>query len=136
MTAPQLSSLQSFLNDQVRIVGRVDEPWFVATDVAKVLGISNSRDMTSELDDDELGVALTDTSVGKRSIVIISESGLYQCAFKSRKHKARLFAKWVTKEVLPSLRRKGYYELEVKYEFKIETIEDSVNDRVEEEIDR
>jgi len=130
----QLLSFQSFLNDEVRILGTVDEPWFVATDVAKVLGISNSRDMTSELGDDELDVALTDMRVGKRSAVIISESGLYQCAFKSRKHKARLFAKWVTKEVLPSLRRKGYYELEAKYESKIETIENSVNERLHEEI--
>ena len=108
----QILSLQSFLNDQVRILGTVNEPWFVATDVAKVLGITNSSDMTLALDDDDLGVGLTETSVGKRTVVIISESGLYQYAFKSRKHKARLFAKWVTREVLPSLRRKGYYELE------------------------
>jgi prophage antirepressor-like protein len=70
----QLLSLQSFLNDgrspssaeEVRIVGAVDEPWFVCTDVAKVLGISNSRDMTLALDDDDLGVALTDTLRGKQ----------------------------------------------------------------------
>jgi prophage antirepressor-like protein len=138
----QILLLQSFLNDgrspssadQVRILGTADEPWFVATDVAKVLGISNSRDMTLALDDDDLRCGLTDTLGGKQTVVIISESGLYQCAFKSRKHKARLFAKWVTREVLPSLRRKGYYELEAKYESKIETIENSLNERVNEEI--
>ena len=45
-----------------------------------------------------------------------------------------MFARWVTKEVLPSLRQKGYYELEVKYEAKIETIENSLNERVNKEI--
>jgi len=52
---------------------------------------------------------------------------------KSRKHKARLFAKWVT-NVLPSLRRKGYYELEARYKSKTETLENTVNDRVKREI--
>jgi hypothetical protein len=66
----QILSLQSFLNDQVRILGTVNEPWFVATDVAKVLGITNSSDMTLALDDDDLGVGLTETSVGKHWLIM------------------------------------------------------------------
>lgn len=87
------------------------EPWFVAADVCQVLGISNNRDAVTRLDDDERkdGVGITDT-VGRRNYVtVVSESGLYSLIFQSRKPEARKFRKWVTGEVLPSIRRKGFY---------------------------
>lgn len=87
------------------------EPWFVATDVCQVLGISNNRDAVSRLDDDEKqdGVGITDTVGRKNYVTVVSESGLYALVFQSRKPNARKFRKWVTSEVLPSIRRKGYY---------------------------
>lgn len=86
------------------------EPWFVAKDVCQVLGIANHKDAVSRLDDDERqGVGITDP-LGIRQIAnAVSESGLYSLIFQSRKPEARKFRKWVTSEVLPSIRKKGYY---------------------------
>lgn len=85
------------------------EPWFVANDVCTVLSIANPRDATRSLDEDEKGVAITDTLGGPQETVIVNESGLYALIFKSRKSEARRFRKWVTSEVLPAIRRTGSY---------------------------
>lgn len=85
------------------------EPWFVAKDVCQVLGISKSRDAISRLDDDERGALLMDTPGGKQTMATVNESGLYNLIFQSRKPVARKFKRWVTSEVLPSLRRYGRY---------------------------
>ncbi len=91
-------------------------PWFVAADVCRVLEISNSRDAVASLDEDErMTVANTDGHPGQRggaqSYNLLSESGLYALIFKSRKAEARAFRKWVTKEVLPSIRKTGGYSI-------------------------
>lgn len=93
----------------IRIIDRAGEPWFVMTDVCRVLGITNSRDAASRLDDDERGVGNTDTFTGAKDVTIITESGLYALILTSRKPAARAFAKWVTGTVLPSIRRTGAY---------------------------
>lgn len=100
----------NFEDKQVRILTIDGEPWFVAADVCAVLSIANPRDATSRLDDDEKGVAQTDTLGGKQSISIISESGLYSLVLRSDKPQARPFRKWVTSEVLPAIRKTGRYE--------------------------
>lgn len=73
------------------------------------LGIANSRDAIRDLDEDEKGVVITDTPGGPQEMVIISESGLYKTTFKSRKAEAKAFTKWVTAEVLPTIRKTGAY---------------------------
>lgn len=93
----------------VRVVGNADYPWFVAKDVCAALGIANYRDATSSLEDDEKGVALTDTLGGAQEMLIVNESGLYALIFRSRKTQAMVFRKWVTSEVLPAIRRTGGY---------------------------
>lgn len=100
----------------VRVMMRDDQPWFVAADVCRVLEIANPRDAVSGLDEDEkMTVANTDGHSGQRggaqSFNLISESGLYALAFKSRKPEAKTFRKWVTAEVLPALRQTGKYEV-------------------------
>lgn len=85
------------------------EPWFVASDVAIVLGYSHVPHMTRMLDDDEKGVQNLDTPGGKQSMTVISESGLYTCILKSRRPEAKQFRKWVTSVVLPSIRKDGAY---------------------------
>lgn len=85
------------------------EPWFVATDVCQVLGISNNRDAVSRLDDDEKATSALPTQFGVKDMWLVSESGLYSLIFQSRKAEAKKFRKWVTSEVLPSIRKKGYY---------------------------
>ncbi len=87
------------------------EPWFVAQDVCKVLGLSKHRDAIATLDDDEKRSrpVQMDGAAGSRVMTIINESGLYSLIIQSRKPIAKAFKKWVTSEVLPSIRKYGYY---------------------------
>ena len=84
-------------------------PWFVAKDVCDVLGIGNSRQATSYLDDDERCVTTNDTPSGRQEMCVINESGLYSLVLRSRKPEAKAFKKWVTSEVLPNIRATGGY---------------------------
>lgn len=93
----------------VRNVVIKGEPWFVAKDVCDILGLTNSRKATAGLDDEEKGVTISDTPGGQQSLTIINESGLYSLIMQSRKPEAKAFKKWVTSEVLPSIRKYGYY---------------------------
>lgn len=101
----------SFDNAIVRIVVRDDEPWFVAADVSGVLGYRSANDMTRNLDEDEKGTQIVRTLGGEQEMVTINESGLYSAVLKSRKPEAKRFKKWVTAEVLPSIRKTGRFEV-------------------------
>lgn len=102
----------SFDNTEIRVVtDERGEPWFVATDVATILDYNHVPHMVRLLDEDEKGVRIVDTPGGPQEVTIISESGLYACILKSRKPDAQRFRKWVTAEVLPSLRRTGAYRI-------------------------
>ncbi len=96
-----------------RVIERDGEPWFMAKDVCRILGISwkgsgNTGSLAS-LGDDEKGVVTTDTPGGDQEVGVINESGLYTLIFRSRKPTAVKFRKWVTSEVLPAIRRTGSY---------------------------
>lgn len=93
----------------VRVVTINDEPWFVASDVASILGHSEAYAMTRTLDDDEKGPHTVRTPGGNQSMVVISESGLYSAILRSRLAQARPFRRWVTSEVLPQIRKTGSY---------------------------
>jgi prophage antirepressor-like protein len=95
--------------NQVRTVQRDGDPWWVLKDVCAVLDIGNSRDVTARLDEDEKGVDSIDTPGGKQELTVISESGLYSVILLSRKPEARRFKRWVTHDVLPTIRRHGMY---------------------------
>lgn len=95
----------------VRVITRNNQPWFVANDICQALGHTNPRKAVADhLDDDEKGVTSSDTLGGKQQLTIISESGLYALILRSRKPEARKFAKWVTSEVLPTIRKTGSYQ--------------------------
>lgn len=101
----------NFGTHAVRVITRDNQPWFAAVDVCNALGYRNSRKAVADhLDDDERGVTTSDTLGGNQQLTIISESGLYALVLRSRKPEARKFAKWVTSEVLPSIRQTGGYE--------------------------
>ncbi|MEI6656783.1 MAG: BRO family protein [Verrucomicrobiota bacterium] len=98
------------LNASVRIIERDDQPWFVAKDVCDVLGILQTGPAIEKLDTDEVTqIHLTDALGREQKTYIISESGLYALILRSDKAAARTFRKWVTSEVLPSLRKDGFY---------------------------
>ena len=94
---------------EVRTVMRDNEPWWVLKDVCDVLGIGNSRDVTTRLDNDEKGVDSIDTPGGKQEMTIITESGLYNVILRSDKPEAKNFKRWITHEVLPAIRKHGAY---------------------------
>lgn len=98
-------------NQSVRVQMKDGEPWFVAKDVCDALEIENNRNATARLDDDEKGVSIVRTSSGDQQMTIVNESGLYNLIFQSRKPEARKFRKWVTMEILPTLRKTGRYDL-------------------------
>lgn len=106
----------------IRTVTIDGEPWFVAVDICAALTIANARDAISKLDDDERQVVDFSTvgnadgrqnqalsNFDPQTINIINESGLYSLILTSRKPEAKAFKKWVTSEVLPSIRKTGRY---------------------------
>lgn len=101
--------LQFKENAPIRMQVIKGEPWFVAKDVCDTLSIYNSRDAVGRLDNDEKGVGNTDTPGGNQEVALVNESGLYALVFQSRKPAAQEFRKWVTSEVLPSIRKYGKY---------------------------
>lgn len=103
-----------FNSIQVRVVVVNNEPWFVAKDLCQVLGISKYRDAISRLDDDERESFKLDTLGGKQDMITVSESGMYALVISSRKSEAKTFRKWITSEVLPSIRKTGEYKVKDK----------------------
>ena len=114
------------------------EPWFLAGDVCRVLGIKDSakavRDIEAKYKTAGVKVAtssrtLMDTAGGRQQVVIVTEQILYELIFNSRKQKAVLFRAWVTGEVLPSIRKHGFYRNEGKIIRRVET--DAIKEFVE-----
>ena len=102
----------NYESSEIRTIQKDGEPWFVLADVCKVLEISNSRNISSRLEPDEKGVTLVDTLGGTQQMTIINESGLYTVILRSDKPQAKPFRKWVSSEVLPSIRKHGAYMTE------------------------
>ncbi|EJS45761.1 hypothetical protein ICG_05861 [Bacillus cereus BAG1X1-3] len=108
-----MKQLQVFNNEelgQVRTVVKGEDVWFVAKDVCDVLEIVNATRSLSRLDEDELhSMKVTDSLGRQQGTNIINESGLYSLIMTSRKPQAKAFKRWVTSEVLPSIRKHGAY---------------------------
>lgn len=106
-----------FGESTIRTIIRDDEPWFLASDICAILELGNvsmalkgnPKTGNLGLDEDERGIMIHDTSGGPQEVSIVNEPGLYRLIFKSRKTEARAFQRWVFKEVLPSIRKRGFY---------------------------
>ena len=85
------------------------EPLFVLKDVCNALGITNTRNVSARLDEDMKGVRPVDTLGGTQQLTVITEPGLYEVIIRSDKPEATQFRRWVTSEVLPSIRKHGMY---------------------------
>ena len=85
------------------------DPWFVAKDVCAILEHSNTSKAVLGLEEDEKGITKGYTLGGEQEIIIINESGLYNLIFRSNQPQAKAFRKWVTSEVLPAIRKQGFY---------------------------
>ncbi|PKN41549.1 MAG: hypothetical protein CVU60_11080 [Deltaproteobacteria bacterium HGW-Deltaproteobacteria-18] len=93
----------------VRITDQNGDPWFIAKDVCEILGFRDAYNGVRLLDDDEKGTLNVSTPGGDQDLTIINESGLYSLILRSRKAEAKRFKKWVTNDVLPSIRKNGGY---------------------------
>lgn len=99
-----------FNNQQVRIADAKDgNPWFVAADIAKVLDYRMASDMTRLIEPEDRGTRVVRTPSGDQKMTVINESGVYAAIFGSRKPEAKTFKRWVTNEVLPTIRQTGQY---------------------------
>jgi prophage antirepressor-like protein len=114
-----MTSLTQFVfnSQQVRIISVNGDPWFVASDVCKILDVTNVSKALSRLDDEEI-MSLDRESILTLSddpntvrLSAISESGLYSLTLGSRKPQAKDFKRWVTREILPTIRKTGKYEI-------------------------
>ena len=99
----------NYENANVRTTVRNGEIWFVLKDVCDVLSIQNYRNVSAKLEDDEKDVHQMDTLGGRQKIIIVNESGLYKTIFRSDKPEAKKFMRWITHEVLPTIRKHGAY---------------------------
>ncbi|MDB7086980.1 phage antirepressor [Enterococcus mundtii] len=107
MNTPQIFN---FEQNEIRTVLVNDDPYFVGKDVAEVLGYSNTQKaILNHVDEEDKGVTKWDTLGGKQNMTIINESGLYSLILKSKLPNARKFKRWVTSEVLPTIRKTGSY---------------------------
>lgn len=101
----------SFDGRKVRVVVRDGEPWFVASDVAKILGFATAKDAARMLDADEKGGHKVPTvGRGAQTLTIVSLPGLFSLLVRSRVPQAKPFRRWVTHVVLPAIHKTGRYE--------------------------
>lgn len=102
-----------FGENPVRTITKsVDEIWFVGKDVAIALGHTNpERAIRKFVDDEDKGVTVLVTPRGQQEVTIINEPGVYSLVFASQTENAKQFKRWVTHDVLPSIRKKGYFSL-------------------------
>lgn len=96
------------MNMSLRAIMIDDCPWFIGMDVAAALGYSDAFEMTKRLEDDQKQ-NLQIAGFGNRGVGVINESGLYDAIFGSHKPEAKLFRRWVTADVLPTIRKRGAY---------------------------
>lgn len=103
----------NFEGHDVRAIAIDGEPWFVGKDVAEALGYGKGKSITNavtnHVDDEDKGVTKIMTPGGRQKMVIINESGLYSLILSSKLDSAKKFKKWITSEVLPSIRKNGGY---------------------------
>lgn len=117
-----MSELKIFNNEefgQIRTLIIDGEPWFVGKDVAEALGFKNPRQgLATNVADEDKGVHSVDTPSGTQQMTIINESGLYALIFGSKLESAKRFKHWVTSEVLPTIRKTGFYILKANQQYK------------------
>jgi prophage antirepressor-like protein len=113
----------------VRSVMIDGEPWWVAADVCTVLEIGNPRQTVSYLDEDEVLQAPVTTNDGSERALptnVISEPGLYSLILRSRKPQAKAFKRWITHEVIPSIRQTGSYSVQPREMTKLEALQAAI----------
>lgn len=130
-----MNELKIFENPEfgaVRVVEVNGEPWMVGKDVAAALGYSNPRDALAKHvdEEDKNTVAIRDGTSGNPNVTVINESGLYSLVLSSKLPGAKKFRRWVTSEVLPSIRKTGGYALPKDYPSALRALADAEEKRL------
>jgi len=99
----------NFDGNDVRVIEKDNNPWWIAKDVCDVLELGNVSMSIERLDEDEKGISKVDTLGGMQNLKIVNESGLYSLIIRSNKLEAKKFKRWITHEVLPQIRKTGNY---------------------------
>lgn len=124
-----MNELQVFKSAEfgtVRTIERNGEPWFVGKDVAAALGYKDPTKAARErVDEEDRGVAKIDTPSGEQGMTVINESGLYSLVLSSKLPSAKKFKRWVTSEVLPSIRKTGAYAVPKDYPSALRALADA-----------
>lgn len=107
----KLEQIFNYRSHQIRTMMVDDEPWFVAADVCGILGLARQQDATRHLDTSDKRGCLINTPLGRQTMITVNEPGLYCLILRSRKPEAKDFTRWITHEVLPALRRTGFYQM-------------------------
>ena len=105
----QLPQVFNYQEHNIRVILRDGQPWWIAKDVCEVLEINQTTRAVERLDDDEKGMSLIHTPGGEQEMLTVNEPGLYSLILGSRKPEARVFKRWITHEVIPSIRKHGAY---------------------------
>ena len=127
-----MSNLSTFVfkESDVRVLNIDNYPWFVAKDLCLILELSDVSMSLKRLDDDEKLTQTLFVSGQNRDMSVVSESGMYSLVLTSRKPQAKAFKKWITSEVLPSIRKTGKYEtqpvLESKPRYEVGSVQDHI----------
>jgi len=98
-----------FDDEPVNVLDENGQPWFVLADVCRALELTNPSKLAQSLESEEKRTLPIGEGVGNKAKIVINESGLYSLTMRSRKEAAKRFKKWVTSEVLPSIRKTGTY---------------------------
>lgn len=110
-----MNSIEIFKNErfgEIRVAGTSDEPLFCLADICRAMGISNVGNVKNRLDEDDVRLTDTTDSLGRtQQINFVTESGLYDVIIRSDSEIAKPFRKWITSEVLPSIRKTGKYDI-------------------------
>lgn len=129
-----MKELMTFENPEfgkIRTTEINGEPWLVGKDVASALGYTNPRKaLADHVDDEDKGVTKWDTLGGVQEMTVINESGLYSLVLSSKLPGAKKFRRWVTSEVLPSIRRTGGYNLPKDYPSALRALANSEEARI------
>ena len=105
----ELTIFENLQFGEIRVIEQDGEPWFVAADVCRALELGEVHVAMRRLDDDEKGRCSIPTPGGVQEMSIINEPGLYSLVLGSRKPEAKAFKRWITHEVIPSIRKTGRY---------------------------
>lgn len=114
-------AIYRFEQNEVRMVQKGGEPWFVLADLCRVLELSNPSMVAKKLEADER--AKSDLGLQEKNVTLVNESGMYAVILRSDKPQAKPFRKWVTSEVLPSIRKTGKYETKQSDDLKAKRVE-------------